>query len=151
MSSGSPETRLLGIDHGARRLGLAVSDELGLMAHGLETIERKSPEQDLARLRAVIDQKQVGEIVVGLPMNMDDSLGPEAKKATAFAHWLRDETGLPVHLVDERLTSWEAEQRMIEAGLSRSERRRRVDRLAAQTILQTYLDSRREPPSKRNG
>ena len=111
------------------------------MAHGLQTLDRKGPEQDLAHLRTVIAEKQVKKIVVGLPINMDDSLGPQAEKAMAFAELLREHTGLPVHLVDERLTSWQAERLMAESGLSRTKRRGNVDRLAAQAILQAYLDS----------
>jgi len=143
--------RILGIDHGAARLGLAVSDPLGLAAHGLDTVRRASPDQDLACLRAVVSEKDVQEIVVGLPKNMDGTIGPQAREVMAFARWLEHELELPVHLVDERLTSRRAERAMIEADLSRAKRRRRIDRMAAQMILQTYLDMQRRPVADNDG
>ena len=131
--------RVLGIDYGDRRIGLAMSDALGLAAHGLPTLENQSEEAVLDALRAIIEEHKVEQIIVGLPRNMNGSLGPQARKAKRFADTLRA-LGLPVHLMDERLTSERARRVLSDAGLSRAKRRRRVDRMAAQFILQLYLD-----------
>ena len=131
---------ILGIDYGARRVGLAVSDALGLAAHGLPTLRGlKGPEllQAVARL---LEERDIAEIVVGLPRNMDGSIGFQAKETIEFARTL-EAFGRPVKMVDERLTTERAHRTMQEIGLSHSERRRRVDRMAAQFILQIYLDS----------
>jgi putative Holliday junction resolvase len=133
--------RILGVDYGARRIGLAVTDEAGLMAHGLATIEVGSDEEALAAIRGIIAEREIGEIVVGLPRNMDGSLGPQAERALQFVELLRS-LGLPVHTVDERLTSERARRTLREAGVKRSKHRRTVDRVAAQFILQHYLDAR---------
>jgi len=135
--------RTLGIDHGEKRIGLAVSDALGIAAHGLPTLENRSPQETIAAIRRIIAERNISEIVVGLPLNMDGSKGPQAQAALAFADSLRP-LGLPVHLVDERLTSERARRTLRESGLARSKQRRRVDRMAAQFILQTHLDTRRQ-------
>jgi len=132
--------RVLGIDYGERRIGLAMSDALGLAAHGLPTLPNRSDEQVLDALRELIAEHEIEAIVVGLPRNMDGSLGPQAETTMAFADKLRG-WGLPVHLVDERLTSERARRVMTDAGLSRSKQRGKVDRMAAQFILQLYLDT----------
>ncbi|MEW6356235.1 MAG: Holliday junction resolvase RuvX [Planctomycetota bacterium] len=140
--------RTLGIDHGEKRIGLAVSDPLGLIAHGLPTLKRSGAEADLAAIGEIIAKQNVTEIVVGLPKNMDDTLGPEAKRAMDFARALRDRFGLPVHLVDERLTSAQAERSLIEADVPRKERKGKTDRIAAQLILQIHLDRKAKGRSK---
>jgi putative Holliday junction resolvase len=134
--------RILGIDYGKRRLGLALSDPLGLTAQGLETIEYKGSEEDWERLSRLIRENGVEEIVVGLPRRMDASLGKEAQEVLRFVEDLKTRVKLPVHLIDERLTTAMAHKIMKEGGLSRKERTKRADTLAAQTILQIYLDRR---------
>ncbi len=137
--------RILGIDHGSKRIGLAVSDPLGIAAHGLSTLDRKSEEEDMAALGSIIEEKEISEIVLGLPKRMDGSIGPAAEIVLQFAEKLREEFGLPLHLVDERLTTKLVERRMIEGDLSRRARKRRRDRAAAQVILQGFLDAQRPP------
>jgi putative Holliday junction resolvase len=136
--------RILGIDYGDRRIGLAVSDPSGVIARGLPTLKNEGEAQVLAAIRQVVDELEVAEIVVGLPRNMDDSLGPQAQKTMRFADQLKV-LGKEVHYVDERLTTAQAERAMTEAGLSRMQQHRRVDRVAAQFILQIHLDSHRKP------
>ena len=142
--------RILGIDYGERRIGLAMSDALGLAAHGLPTLPNKSEKHVLDALRELIADHEVEEIVVGLPRNMNGSLGPQAETSMAFADKLR-EWGLPVHLVDERLTSERAKRVMTDAGLSRAKQRGKVDRMAAQFILQLYLDTDGHKNSSQQG
>ena len=117
-----------------------MSDALGLAAHGLPTLENQSEEAVLDALRAIIEEHKVERIVVGLPRNMNGSLGPQARKVKGFADAL-SALGLPVHLMDERLTSERARRALSDAGLSRAKRRGKVDRMAAQFILQLYLDA----------
>lgn len=135
--------RILGVDPGAVRLGLAVSDELGLTAQGLPTWVSRGRSADLAHLRALVLEWNVGEVVVGLPRNMDGSVGPQAEAARELARELREALGLPVMLWDERLTTQAATRVLTEAGLSRRRRRGRVDAVAASLILQGYLDRTR--------
>ena len=132
--------RILGIDHGEKRIGMAISDPLGVAAHGLPTLERSGEEVDLKSIGEVIAEKDVDEIVVGLPKNMDDSLGDEAKRAMAFAEKLKQRFSVPVHMVDERLTSARAERSLRQANVPREKRKGKTDRIAAQLILQSYLD-----------
>ena len=138
--------RTLGIDHGEKRIGLAVSDTLGIAAHGLPTLQNRSPQETLLAIRRIIAERNINEIVVGLPLNMNGSNGPQAQAATAFANSLKA-LGLPVHLVDERLTSERARRTLRESGLTRSKQRRLVDRIAAQFILQTHLDTHPKSPA----
>lgn len=135
--------RILGLDYGSRTCGVAVSDPLGLTAQGLETIVRKEENKlrrTLARIQELCKQYGVETIVLGLPLNMNDTIGPRAEKTLLFAEQLRRRTGLPVVLQDERLTTVEAEQTLIEAGVRREHRKQYVDKLAAVLILQGYLD-----------
>ena len=137
--------RSLGIDYGGKRVGVAVSDGLGLMAHGLPTLQNTSDEAVIAELKRIIAEREVGEIVIGLPRNMNDTLGPQAQRVTAFAEKLKP-LGLPVSFVDERLTTERARRVMLEAGFTHARQRKNVDRLAAQFILQIHLDSKRAAP-----
>ncbi len=132
--------RIMGLDVGERTIGVAVSDALQLTAQGVTTIRRQAIRKDLHALRGFIEQYEVAEIVVGLPRNMDGSSGPQAEKALAFAEKLRTEFGLPVETYDERLTTAMAEKMLIGADVSRARRREVIDKLAAQIILQGYLD-----------
>lgn len=146
--TGSPQTdtmKILGIDHGEKRIGLAVSDALGIAAHGLPTLKNRSLPETLDALRAIITERQITQIVVGLPLNMDGSEGSQALAARAFAEALAP-LSLPVHFIDERLTSDRARRILRESGLSRVKQRQRVDRMAAQFILQAFLDSRSAKP-----
>ena len=136
--------RILGLDHGTKRIGLAVSDALGLAAHGLPTLSRAGMEVDLAAIAALVAEREIDEVVVGLPRNMDGSEGLQAKQARAFAARLREALGLPVSFEDERLTSERAQRALAEGGLTRGKRKQRVDRLAAQFILQQFLERRRK-------
>lgn len=133
---------VLGLDYGEKRVGIAVSDALGIAAHGLPTLKRTTLEADLAHIERLVAERKVKEVIVGLPRNMDGSVGPQARKVQAFADRLRELLAVPVRLEDERLTTERAERTMVDAGMSRARRRTRVDRLAAQFILQQYLNRR---------
>jgi putative holliday junction resolvase len=130
--------RTLGVDHGTVRVGLALSDELGMLATPLETVENP---KTLARIQALITEKNISKIVVGLPRNMDGSYGPKAEEVRKFAEHLKQKVNLPVVLWDERLTTRSVERMLIEADVSRQKRKDVIDKLAAQQILQSYLDS----------
>ncbi|HKE30970.1 MAG TPA: Holliday junction resolvase RuvX [Candidatus Angelobacter sp.] len=134
--------RILAIDYGSRRMGLAVSDPLGITAQGLETMQRRNKRADLAYLERVIRKHEVKEIVVGYPLKMSGEKGPQSERVAEFATELRRQFGLQVHLWDERLTSAEANRLLREAELSIEKRARAVDRMAAVLILQSFLQAR---------
>ncbi len=135
---------ILAIDYGDRRLGLALSDPSGIIATGLPTLERAGPSEDVVEpLRRLCAEHGVEHIVVGLPINMDGSHGPRARLSLAFAQKLRDELDIAVDTWDERLTTVQAERAMLAADLSRKKRKQRRDRIAAQLLLQSYLDAAR--------
>jgi len=134
--------RVLGLDVGSRRIGVAVSDPLGITAQGLETLQRRNKRHDFAHLERVIHDYAVEEIVVGLPLRMSGAEGAQAEKIHAFAEDLRKRFGLPVHLWDERLTSAEANRLLRETELSIEKRGKAVDRIAAILILQGWMESR---------
>ena len=138
--------RLLALDVGERTIGLAVSDELGFTAQPLEVVRRRSEDMDLTRVLETARRLNVGAFVVGLPRNMNGTLGPSAQACQAFAELLGRRSGLPVHLVDERLTTVAAQRALIEANVSRARRRQVVDATAASLILQTYLEGRSRRP-----
>lgn len=133
--------RALGLDYGDKTIGVAVSDELGWTAQGVETIRRQSGEKDMARLRELIEQYQVGVIVVGLPKNMNGTIGPRGELCQKFADKLAREFSLQVKLWDERLTTMAAEKMLISADVSREKRKKVIDKMAAVLILQGYLDA----------
>lgn len=135
--------RILGIDYGERRIGLAISDPLGMMAHQLDIITVESDDDALAQLRKIVDEREVDKLVVGLPINMNGTEGPQAESARAFAVKLEAGLGLPVEMQDERLTTVRAERAMLDADMTRKRRGKRRDRMAAQFLLQTYLDINR--------
>jgi putative holliday junction resolvase len=135
--------KTLAVDWGRARLGLAVSDDLGVTAQGLTSLPRISETKDVEALAAYIRDLGIGAIVVGLPKNMDGSLGPSAEAAQAFARALRERLRIPVHLWDERLTTRAAERTLIGAGMRRRARRGVVDQMAATMILQGFLDRQR--------
>ena len=135
--------RVLALDLGSHRIGIAISDPLGITAQGLETLHRRNKRHDLEYLLALIRKHEVSEIVVGLPLRMSGAEGIQADKAQAFAGDLRQKFGLPVHLWDERLSSAEANRLLREADLSIDKRGKAVDRMAAVLILQSWMESRR--------
>ena len=125
---------------------MAISDPLLITAQGIEIIRRKDENklrQTLARIEALIEEYQVEEIVLGLPKNMNDTLGPRAELTLDFKDRLERRVGLPVHTWDERLTTVAAQRAMIEAGIRRENRKEHVDKIAAALILQGFLDNRR--------
>ena len=141
MSSSLPG-RILALDVGARTIGLAVSDPLGITAQGLDTLRRTNKRSDLAHLESLLREYQVGEIVVGYPLKMSGQPGAQAEKVSAFAEELQRRFGLPVRLWDERLTSAEANRVLRQSEISIRRRGQAVDRLAAVLILQNFLESR---------
>ena len=142
MSPSSFPGRILALDVGARKIGLAVSDPLGITAQGLDTLRRSNKRTDLAHLESLIAEFQVAEIVVGYPLRMSGQPGAQAEKVSAFAEELRRRFGLPVHLWDERLTSAQANRVLRQSEISIRRRGLAVDRLAAVLILQNFLESR---------
>ena len=135
----------MGLDFGAKTVGVAISDPLLITAQGIEIIRRERENklrQTLARIEQLIVEYEVEEIVLGLPKNMNDTLGERAELSLAFREKLERRTGLPVKMWDERLTTVAAERAMMEAGIRREERAEHVDKIAACLILQGYLDSR---------
>jgi putative Holliday junction resolvase len=137
----SAKTRWLGIDPGKVRLGLAVSDADGRLASPLATYRRRDPDQDAHYFAEVIAREEIGRIVVGLPVHLDGREGEQAAAARALGRWLEKNTGLPVIFWDERFTSHEAETALLSAGLTRKKRKARRDRVAAQVLLQSFLDA----------
>jgi putative Holliday junction resolvase len=138
------EVRILALDVGGKRIGLAVSDPLGITAQGLEVLTRQDPETDLARLTEVARKWGVQEIVLGLPRHMDGRPGAAVPAILELARQLQEALGVEVTTWDERLTTAEAERVLISADVSRRRRRQVVDQLAAVLILQSYLDCRRQ-------
>lgn len=134
-------TKALGIDLGDARVGVAVSDDLGMLAHPLETISVKSTPVR-KRVLALATERGVGTIVVGMPRNMNGSLGPASEKAKAFIEELRRETTIPVVSWDERLSTVSAQRALQEAGRNAKNQRAVIDQVAAQIILQSWLDAK---------
>ncbi|MBU4312082.1 MAG: Holliday junction resolvase RuvX [Candidatus Omnitrophica bacterium] len=130
--------RILGLDVGEKRIGVAVSDALGITAQGLETIKQKDA---LAEIKSLIKQYDVEKIIIGMPLNMNGSKGERARFTDDFLVLLKKETDIETLTVDERLTTAQGERILLEADLSRKKRKRSIDKIAAQLILQTYLDS----------
>lgn len=137
--------RIMGLDLGSKTVGVAISDPLLITAQGIEIIRRKEENklrQTLARIEALIVEYEVDTIVLGLPKNMNDTLGERAQLSLEFKEKLERRTGLPVVMWDERLTTVAADKAMMEAGIRRENRKDYVDKIAACLILQGYLDSR---------
>lgn len=134
--------RVMGLDVGSRRIGVAVSDPLGITAQGLDTLQRKNKRSDFEHLARVIREYDVREIVVGLPLRMSGAEGTQSTKMRDFAEDLRQKFRLPVHLWDERLTSAEANRFLRETELSIEKRGKAVDRMAAVLILQGWMEQR---------
>jgi putative Holliday junction resolvase len=132
---------LLGVDYGTVRVGLAISDPDRKIASPLATYTRKSAEEDQRFMQHLVEAEEVGEIVVGLPIHNDGREGQKAAEARAYGRWLQKATGRPVVYWDERFTTVEAEGFLLEAGLTNKRRKQRRDRVAAQILLQGYLDA----------
>ena len=133
----------MGLDIGKRRIGVAISDTLAMIAQPFTTLQAgRGGTIPLAEIRAIVEERNVAVVVVGLPLHMDGTHGPEAEAATAVAKELEVDLGVEVVLEDERLTSVEAERLLIEAGVRREARKGTTDRVAAALILQSYLDHR---------
>ena len=136
--------RIMGLDYGTKTVGVAVSDELGITAQGVETIFRKSPRklrQTLARIRELADRYEVSRIVVGYPKNLNNTLGERAQAAKEFSEMIGKRCGIPVVLWDERLTTMQSERILVEGGVRRENRKEHIDRMAAALILQSYMDA----------
>jgi putative Holliday junction resolvase len=137
--------RIMGLDYGSKTVGVAVSDALLLTAQGVETICRTQENklrQTLARIKALCEEYEVEEIVLGFPKNMNNTIGDRAEKSLEFAEMLKKRTGLPVVMWDERLTTVEANRTLMDSGVRRENRKTYVDKIAAVFILQGYLDLR---------
>lgn len=137
--------RIMGLDFGSKTVGVAISDPLLITAQGIEIIRRKEENklrQTLARIEELIEEYEVKEIVLGLPKNMNDTLGPRVDLTLEFKEKLERRTGLPVHTWDDRLTTVSADRTMMEAGIRRENRKEYVDKIAAVLILQGFLDCR---------
>lgn len=135
--------RILGIDYGEKRIGLAVSDELGLIAHGLPIVEWGTLPSVIEAIARACADRGVVEVVIGLPRNMDGTLGPKAEQVEKFARLLRERLKLPVVTWDERLTTVQARRLVPDDALSRKKRRDHINVVAAQLILQAYIDNKR--------
>lgn len=135
--------RILGLDYGSRTVGVAVSDPTGLIAQPVKTITRERESalrKTLAELEALAAEYQPEKIILGLPLNMDDTEGERAEKTREFAEKLAARVKVPLEFLDERLTTMQAQEILDESGIPRSEQKKVIDQVAAQLILQTYLD-----------
>lgn len=132
--------RILAIDHGTKRMGIAISDEMAMIAQPLEFILAEPFPAFVTRLKEIIREKQVEQILVGMPRNMDGSYGPAALKVQEFVSVLKDTIAIPIKTWDERLTSAQANRFLIEADVRRDKRKEKVDKMAAAILLQSYLD-----------
>lgn len=132
--------RTLGIDHGTVRIGLALSDELGMIAHPLEFVPAEPLNAALKRIADLVAEKQITLLLVGMPRNMDGSYGPATEKVNVFIASLKEVVTIPVKTWDERLTSAQANRYLIQADVRRDKRKQKVDKMAAAILLQSYLD-----------
>jgi len=133
--------RILAIDHGTKRMGIAISDEMLTIAQPLEYIAAEPLDKFFDRLKQIIADKQISLIVVGVPRNMDGTYGPAAARVQEFVTALKEAVTVPIKTWDERLTSVQANRYLIEADVRRSRRKEKVDKTAAAILLQSYLDS----------
>ena len=140
--------RILGLDLGTKTIGLALSDPTGSMSMPLGVVRRKGMAHDLAELKRVIEERQVAEIVLGLPLRLNEAESAGSQRSRDFAERLAAEFGLPVHLIDESFSTMAAEDILIEAKVSRKKRKKVIDGLAAAVILQSHLNERREGEGK---
>jgi len=143
--------RCMGLDYGDKTIGIAISDALGWTAQPKAVIRRKNLTDDFAILKEYIDKYDVQEVVVGLPINMDGSEGIRVRRTEEFVNFLRKRLDIPVKVWDERLTTRQAENILLEADLSRSRRKEVIDQIAASIILQNYLDAKYYKGDELNG
>lgn len=132
--------RYIGLDIGTKTIGVAVSDPMLMFANGLVTIKRTTVQDDIKKILDIIDEKEVVKIVVGMPYNMDDSVGPQAQRVMSFVDLLKRQTNVEIVYQDERLTTVEAEKVLIQQKVRREKRKEHIDKIAASFILQSYLD-----------
>lgn len=133
-------TRILGIDYGSKRMGIALSDSLGWTAQGLYSYERKGERRDMDFIAGLVEEYDVNQIVIGMPRNMNGTYGDSAEKVRNFGELIQERTKLSIIYWDERLTTAAVQRVLIEADISREKRKKVIDKLAAVTILQNYLD-----------
>jgi putative holliday junction resolvase len=133
--------RILGLDHGSKRIGIAISDELKMIAQPLEFVAAEPLAEVLMRLEELILEKEVEMILVGLPRNMNGTYGPASEKVQEFVATLRGALSVPIKTWDERLTSAQANRCLIQGNVRRDKRKEKVDKMAAALLLQSYLDS----------
>ncbi len=138
----APSGRVAGIDFGTVRIGIAISDPQRTIASPYENYTRRGRDQDARRFRRLTEEEQVSLFVVGLPLHLDGRESEKSREARAFGRWLEQTTGVPVEYFDERFTSTEAEQFLLDAQLTKKRRKQRLDMLAAQIMLAAYLESR---------
>jgi RNAse H domain protein, YqgF family len=136
-------TRIMGLDVGDKTIGVALSDPMFLMAHPLKTIKRKKASLDIAELVEIVDREDVETIVVGLPKNMNNSIGPQSMKVMSFVDLLKKQTDKEIIYEDERMTTIQSEKVLIDMKVRRENRKEHIDKIAASFILQTYLDRRK--------
>ena len=139
--------RILAIDHGSKRIGFALSDELGWTAQPLETFHRRNPDADIRHIQDLVREHEVGQVLVGMPFRLDGEIGPAAKVVEAFVQALEPALSVPVIIWDERMTTCAAEDLLIAANVGRRKRKGIVDRIAAAILLQSYLASLDKPDS----
>ena len=135
-------TRIMGLDVGDKTIGVALSDPMFLMAHPIETIKRKKASLDIQRLVEIIETQDVETIVVGLPKNMNNSIGPQSMKVMSFVDLLKKQTDKEIIYEDERMTTLQSERVLIDMDVRRENRKKYIDKIAATFILQSYLDRR---------
>lgn len=143
--------RILGIDYGERRLGFAISDEMGIIAMPLCVVTVEHPRHALDEVQRLVQEKQAGQVVVGMPLNMNGTRGPASEAVARFVARLGKAIAIPVATWDERLSSKAAERILIDADVRRQKRKGVIDQLAAQIMLQSYLDSKAPPPAEGDG
>ena len=137
------QERLLGLDVGERRIGVSLSDRLGLTAQRLTVLERRTPEQDLHAVAALVNEHGLKTVVVGLPITMQGAVGEQAQRVMTFVEALRHTVSCPVQVMDERLTTVQGERSLLATDTPRKKRKHLIDQVAAQLILQAYLDTHR--------
>lgn len=135
--------RIMGLDVGDKTIGVAISDPLGITSQGITTVRRKGIKSDLAELKSIIDEYGVDKVVMGLPKNMNNTLGPQGEKVLKFSEKFKDKFDLEVIFQDERLSTVSAERMLISSDVRRDKRKQVIDKVAATYILQTYLDTKK--------
>jgi putative pre-16S rRNA nuclease len=139
--------RILGVDYGQKRVGLAISDETGIIAQSVDYVEGGSDKKVIEEVLRVAKERAVGKIIVGVPVRMNGTPSPQTGRTLQFVTTLKQATPLPVEPWDERLTSVQAERVLIEGNVRRKDRKEKIDKLAAQLMLQSYLDAINPPPA----